>query len=153
MNEQATVTQILDEFAKHGHSDKTGKDWSMSRVGLSNGESVFIFNPIAVGDTVEAKQNGDYKNWAKVTAQKAEDNAKHDELMKALKYIATQNKAILAAITGEPQDTTPAPKASQTAPSEPTEPAKPWDKYKQDAVVPMKPNDEINPNDVPDFLQ
>ena len=67
-----TVTEILDDYAKHGTSrGKDGKDfdWSMSRVGLSNRESAFIFNPVNIGDVVEMKEterNGTvYKNWVK----------------------------------------------------------------------------------------
>ena len=73
VNEEATVTQILDDNAKHGYSERTKKDWSMARVGLSNSESVFIFNPIAVGDKVEARKSGDYTNWVKVKADPARD--------------------------------------------------------------------------------
>ena len=80
--QEATVTQIVDANAKSGTSAKTNKPWSMSRVGLSNGESVFIFNPIEVGDVVEAVQNGDYTNW-----QKKKVDPKHEEIMKALRAI------------------------------------------------------------------
>lgn len=85
--QESSVIQIVDENAKSGVSAKSGKPWSMSRVGLKNGESVFIFNPIEVGDVVEAVQNGDYTNW-----QKKKVDPKHDEIMKAL-------RAIYAAVT------------------------------------------------------
>ena len=149
MNEQVTVTQILDDFAKHGHSDKTGKDWSMSRVGLSNGESVFIFNPIAVGDAVEAKENNGYKNWAKVNPKAQAENAKHDEVVARLDRVERLLKAIYV---GMGMNTTQTPKASQTAPTQ-SKPTKPWEAWKKDDVAPMNPNDEIKPEDIPDFLQ
>jgi hypothetical protein len=77
-----TVTEVLEEVAKHGVSAKTGKEWSQARVGLSNGESVFIFNPIKVGDEVKEVQNGEYRNWVVV-----KPDPKHDEVMKALREI------------------------------------------------------------------
>lgn len=80
--EESSVIRVLDERAKYGKSAKTGKDWSMSRVELQNGESVFIFNPIDIGDQVEAVQDGEYKNWRKKRA-----DPKHDEIMKALREI------------------------------------------------------------------
>ena len=93
MNEkESTVTEILDDNAKYGTS-KQGKPWSMSRVGLENGESAFIFNPIAVGDTVVEVQNGEFKNWNKKKA-----DPKHDEIIKLLKQI-------LKAVGGEKTST------------------------------------------------
>lgn len=75
------VTEVLDDRAKVGKT-KTGKDYTMSRVGLSNGESTFIFNPIEIGDVVEEQINGEYKNWAKKKL-----DPKHEEIMKALREI------------------------------------------------------------------
>lgn len=79
---ESTVTEILDDNAKHGVSSKTGKPWSMARVGLQNGESTFIFNPIDIGDIVVEVQNGEFKNW-----QKKKSDPKHDEIIKLLKEI------------------------------------------------------------------
>lgn len=76
------VVRILEEFANHGISKKTGKDWSQARVELSNGESVFMFNPVKEGDRVNEVQNGEYKNWIV-----AKPDPKHDEVMKALREI------------------------------------------------------------------
>lgn len=82
MIEESIVNKVLDANAKSGYSEKTKKDWSMSRVELKNGETAFIFNPIEVGDVVEAVQNGEYKNW-----QKKKVDPKHDEIMKLLREI------------------------------------------------------------------
>lgn len=80
--EEVTVKQIIDEVAKHGVSQKTGKDWSQARVGLSNGESVFIFNPVKVGDKVAQVQRGEYTNW-----QVIKPDPKHEEVMNMLNKI------------------------------------------------------------------
>ena len=75
------VVRVLEEVAKHGIS-KTGKDWSMARVELSNGEGVYVFNPITAGDKVVAEQNGEFTNYKLV-----KPDPKHDEIMKALREI------------------------------------------------------------------
>ena len=80
--EDATVIQIVDDNAKSGVSAKTNKPWSMSRVGLSNGESTFIFNPIEIGQVVEAVKDGEYINW-----RPKKPDPKHDEIMGALREI------------------------------------------------------------------
>ena len=85
---EAIVTEILDDNAKSGIG-KNGKPWSMSRVGLSNGESIFIFNPIELGQVVESHQDGAYTNW-----KPKKEDPKHEEIMNALRKIYT-------AITGE----------------------------------------------------
>lgn len=85
--QESSVIRILDDNAKHGVSAKTGKGWSMSRVELQNGESVFMFNPIEIGQVVEAVKDGDFTNW-----RAKRPDPKHDEIMKAL-------RAIYAAVT------------------------------------------------------
>lgn len=105
--EDSTVTQILDDNAKSGTSAKTNKPWSMSRVGLANGESTFIFNPIEIGDVVEATKNGEYINWAKKKV-----DPKHDELMKALRAnykLLTEVAKLVGVEIAEPKPK-PAPK-------------------------------------------
>lgn len=82
MNEIAAVIKIMDNRAKFGTSAKTGKDWSMSRVELNNGESCFIFNPVEIGDAVEKVKNGEFENW-----QKHRVDPKHDEIVKKLDEI------------------------------------------------------------------
>lgn len=106
--QEATVKQILEGEAKSGVSQKTGKPWSQARVELSNGESVFIFNPIAVGDTVVAKQNGEYLNWGKKQV-----DAKHEEIMKALRAIYK------AVTTGEDTLEPPKPQPKKDTVTEP----------------------------------
>ena len=86
---EATVTEIVDDNAKHGYSEKTKKDWSMSRVGLNNGDSVFIFNPIDIGDVVTEVETNGYKNWMKKKV-----DPKHDEIMHALKEIYLAIKGV-----------------------------------------------------------
>jgi hypothetical protein len=87
--QESTVTEILDDSAKSGVSAKTGKAWSMSRVGLANGESVFIFNPIELGQVVEAVKDGEYTNWRPKRV-----DPKHDEIMKALRQIYAAVKPV-----------------------------------------------------------
>lgn len=82
MSEEFEIVRVLEEVAKHGVSAKTNKEWSMARVELSNGEGVFIFNPIQVGDKVKSVQNGDFTNYQLIKA-----DPKHDEIMSALKDI------------------------------------------------------------------
>lgn len=130
--EAVFVNQILDDRAKHGYSEKTKKEWSMSRVGLSNGESAFIFNPIEVGDIVEEQINGEYKNWAK-----KKTDPKHEEIMKALREIY---KAITG---GYPEKEEPKVIAEQIPEQLPETPVK-----KPDPVVDV-PDDDINVNDIP----
>lgn len=84
-----TVTEIIEEVAKHGISAKTGKDWSMAKVKLSTGQEAWIFNPIAVGDKVTSVKNGDYENWTKV-----KPDPKHDEIMTALRLIMAEVKKL-----------------------------------------------------------
>lgn len=106
--DEATVTEILDDRAKFGTSAKTNKEWSMSRVGLNNGESTFIFNPIEIGDVVTLVVNGEYKNW-----QKKKVDPKHEEIMKAL-------REIYKAITGEfPEKATEPVMEFKSAPESP----------------------------------
>lgn len=81
-NNIAAVIKILDPEAKRGISQKTGKAWSMARVELSNGEGVFIFNPVEVGDAVEKIKNGEFENW-----QKKRIDPKHDEIVGKLDQI------------------------------------------------------------------
>lgn len=128
--EAVYVTQILDDKAKHGYSEKTKKEWSMSRVGLSNGESAFIFNPIEVGDVVEEQINGEYKNWAKKKL-----DPKHEEIMKAL-------REIYKAITGGYPEKEEHPPVAAQVPEQPPV-------TKQPDVVVDVPDDDINVNDIP----
>lgn len=81
MDKESSVLRVLDDNAKNGVG-KTGKPWSMSRVELKNGESVFIFNPIDIGDVVVEVQNGEYRNW-----QKKKLDPKHDEIINLLNKI------------------------------------------------------------------
>jgi len=106
------VTEIVEAHAKSGYSEKTKKDWSMARVGLSNGESCFMFNPVSLGDVVEQKEINGYQNWVKVKV-----DPRHEEIMKGLKFIASQNKAILAAIRGDDAPTAPLPPKPAPMPS------------------------------------
>lgn len=80
--ETAKVTQILDDNAKSGVRKDGKGNWSMSYVGLSNGESVYIFNPVAIGNEVEAVVDGQYKNW-----KVKKIDPKHEEIMNALRQI------------------------------------------------------------------
>lgn len=118
---EATVTEILDDSAKSGMG-KNGKPWSMSRVGLSNGESVFIFNPIDIGQVVESVQDGEYINWKPKKA-----DPKHDEIMAAL-------RKIYQAITGEVEEA-PAPK--------------PTPKQQVDKVYDVDETQEVDLKDIP----
>lgn len=151
MNDRVTVTEVLDNFAKHGHSDKTNKDWSMSRVGLSNGESAFVFNPIAVGDVVEAKENNGYKNWFRVNPKAQAENAKHDELVNRLDRIERLLGRIYVQVGGE---VTPTPNTAQTAPTKPTgidiaRQARDIFRTKPDEVHPVNDNGDIDLNNIP----
>lgn len=99
---EATVSEILEEVAKHGVSAKTGKDWSMARVSLSNGDSTFIFNPIKVGDKVREVQNGEFKNW-----QIIKSNPQHEEITTLLNKILTGQRetyTMLKKLIGEGTD-------------------------------------------------
>lgn len=78
---EATVIQIVDDNAKNG-TTKAGKPYTMSRVGLSNSESVFVFNPVSIGDVLESVESGGYINWVH-----KKTDPKHDEIMKALREI------------------------------------------------------------------
>lgn len=55
------VAEILDPSVKTGVG-KLG-EWTQAKVKLKNGETAYIFQPIEVGDMVEAFQNGEYTNW------------------------------------------------------------------------------------------
>lgn len=55
------VVEILDPQIKTGVGQKG--EWSQAKVKLKNGEIAYIFQPIEVGDMVEAFQNGQYTNW------------------------------------------------------------------------------------------
>ena len=55
------VVEIIDPAIKTGVG-KLG-EWSQAKVKLKNGETAYIFQPIEVGDMVEAFQNGAYTNW------------------------------------------------------------------------------------------
>lgn len=123
------VTEVLDDRAKVGKT-KTGKDYSMSRVGLSNGESAFIFNPIEIGDVVEEQINGEYKNWAKKKL-----DPKHEEIMKALREIY---KAITG---GYPEKLEEPPAVTEFRDSKPA-PKKP-------EVIAEVPDDDIRLGDIP----
>jgi hypothetical protein len=128
--EIVSVIQILDDRAKHGVSSKTGKEWSMSRVGLSNSESAFIFNPIEIGDVVELKINGEYKNW-----EKKKVDPKHEEIMKAL-------RELYKAVTGAyPEKFEEVPVVTEFRDSKPA-PKKP-------EVIAEVPDDDIRLGDIP----
>ena len=124
--DEVYVNEILDDRAKVGKT-KAGKDYSMSRVGLSNGESAFIFNPIEIGDVVELTINGEYKNWAK-----KKTDAKHEEIMKAL-------REIYKAITGEFPE----------KPSYKEEPVIERPAPKKPDVIAEVPEDEVTLGDIP----
>lgn len=125
------VTEVLDDRAKVGKT-KTGKDYTMSRVGLSNGESTFIFNPIEIGDVVEEQINGEYKNWAKKKL-----DPKHEEIMKALREIY---KAITG---GYPEKEESKVIAEQIPEQIPVTPAK------KPEVIAEVPDDDIRLGDIP----
>lgn len=55
------VVEILDPSVKTGVGQKG--EWTQAKVKLKNGETAYIFQPIEVGDMVEAFQNGQYTNW------------------------------------------------------------------------------------------
>lgn len=121
--QEAKVIEVLDISAKSGVG-KNGKAWSMARVGLDNKESAFIFNPIAVGDTVVAIKNGEYINW-----QKKRVNPEHEEIMKAL-------RAIYKAVT-----------VGEAAPA--LEEPKPKPEPKTDTVHPVNEGEPISLGDIP----
>lgn len=135
--EEIFVTEIVDDYANHGTSKgKDGKDfdWSQSRVGLSNGDSTFIFNPIAINDPVEKRpytdKNGvERTGYQKITPKKAVENAQHDELMSALKRIETKIDGLNATKVFAATNT---PKAT----------VGPTTKVKDD-IAPMQENDEM----------
>lgn len=102
MDKEASVINIIEPNAKSGVG-KNNKPWSMARVELSNKESVFVFNPVEIGDVLVAVQNGEYINW-----QKKKADPKHDEIMGAL-------RAIYKAVT-EGVETPAAPKVDAVVP-------------------------------------
>ncbi len=82
-DEVLSVTEIVAEDFKRGHSEKTGKDWSLSKYKASNGVEFSCFDKLEIGDVVHLEKNGDYWNGRKPT----QADAKHDEIMKALREI------------------------------------------------------------------
>ena len=133
---EAIVTEILDDNAKSGMG-KNGKPWSMSRVGLNNGESVFIFNPIDIGQVVESHQDGEYINWKPKKA-----DPKHDEIMKALREIY---KAITVGVSDPlPPEEMPTIKVDPPAETK-TTPLK----QEVDKVYPVDETEEVDLKDVP----
>lgn len=78
--EESTVTTIVNDMAKQGTSQRTGKPWSMSQVKLQNNEVVYTFNPVAIGDVLVCVEKDGYRNWAKKRV-----DPQHEEIMKALK--------------------------------------------------------------------
>jgi hypothetical protein len=124
----------------------------MSRVELDNGEGVFVFNPIAVGDVVEAKENNGYKNWAKKRVDPR--NEANDQFQKYVLAYLKDIRARLARLEGEPEQDTTLPQKPAVAPS--TQPTSPLEQRvretflnKPDTIAPMNPNDEVDLNDIP----
>lgn len=111
--ETATVTEILDANAKSGQRKDGKGTWSMSRVGLSNGESTFIFNPVELGNEVEAYEKDGFKNW-----RVKKPDPKHDEIMKALRAIykaITTGEVEGTAVKEKPEPAKPTPKPAEKA--------------------------------------
>lgn len=57
----ARIRNVIDATFRTG--EKNGKSWSIAKVELDNGKTTNIFNPIAVGDTVESFEKDGYTNW------------------------------------------------------------------------------------------
>lgn len=83
---------------------KSGKKYSAMKVKLSleNGEdaTVFSFEPLEIGDAVKVKKNGEYWN---IDAPK-KGGVDLAPVMAALKFLAEQNKQILALLSDTKTD-------------------------------------------------
>lgn len=101
--EVVSVIAIIAEDFKTGHSDKTGKDWSLSKYKASNGIEFSSFDKLEIGDVIRLEKNGEYWNGAKPRKQ----DLQHDEVMRALRKIYKQNQDILARIGTVPVEDVP----------------------------------------------
>jgi hypothetical protein len=105
-----------------------------------------------IGDALDLVKKGDY--WNVVNQKEAAQTAQHDEIVKLLKYIVLQNKAILSHFQGESVREPSLPQKPAVAPS--TQPTSPLEQRvrdtflnRSDTIAPMNPNDEVDLNDIP----
>lgn len=128
---QYKITNIIDPEAKTGEGAKGA--WSMSLVELDNGKQVRIFNPVQVGDLVEAYKNGEYWNYRLAKTQQTSMPVGDDKVLKVVMAIYKDVQVLKRAVLGlDAEIAEEAPKPQPTAPTKP----------KEDAVV--EPNDDID---------
>lgn len=75
------VIGVVAEDFKTGYSEKTKKDWSLSKYKASNGVEFSCFDHLEIGDVVVLEKNGEYWNGRKPK----QSDKQHEELMNALK--------------------------------------------------------------------
>jgi hypothetical protein len=96
----AGVIEIIEPMQER--TAKSGKKYKAMKVKLSldNGEdaNVFSFEELEIGSAVKVKKNGEY--WNIDTPPKAK-SVDLEPVLKALKFIAEQNKEIIRLIKGE----------------------------------------------------
>jgi hypothetical protein len=149
--QEGKVKIILNEAQpiRSGYSEKTKKNWSIYNVELEDGTEVQVFGPVRIGDLIKDISFNDQYN---VTQGQVARPDKHEEVMKALQFMATQNKEILRllrALAGEDAPASAPPPKAPPARSNAPQPPPSHPATEPDVVVEDIGDEPINLDDIP----
>lgn len=154
---KGTLTDIVEEF--QNRTSKAGKPYSAAKVNilLDNGEiasNVLCFSEPVVGASLDLEKN-ESGYWNIVSKKQAAEDAKHDEIMKALRALYNEIKATQRLLGTQVVTTTTLPENTIVGPStQATEPKGLEQRVREnfitkpDQVVPMD-GDDFDPSSIP----